>query len=113
MSPGMRRISTKTSAAAPARVGIARSSRCTMYRYIAPPDGESGLGCSTAWLLIQPNVREILVDVVARTDLPALHVGPVGDDPIPPRRHDRVGLSVEDVGLAFAPHAAQLLVVCL
>src|ERR1043166_4262595 len=53
-------------------------------------------------LLIQPYVRQVLVEVVARADLPALDVGAVRNDPVPPRRHEHVGLGVENVFLEFA-----------
>src|ERR1043166_424687 len=50
-------------------------------------------------LLIQPYVRQVLVEIVARADLPALEVGAVRNDAVPPRRHQHVRLGFEDVFL--------------
>src|SRR5262245_2646534 len=88
-SPGMSRIRTKTSAAAPTSVGMASRSRVTTYRYICR-------------LLVQPDIREVLVQVVAGTDLPAAHVGPLGNDAEPVRCDDAVGHRVERVDLVGA-----------
>src|ERR1044071_97733 len=94
-SPGMRRISTKTSAAAPASVGIASRSLVAMERYMGfapPPRG----------LLVEPDVGQVLVQVVARADLPALHVGPRQDDAVPVGQHDLVHHGIERVLLVGA-----------
>ena len=37
-------------------------------------------------ILVDPYVGQVLVEVVARADLPALHIGAVRDDPVPPQR---------------------------
>src|SRR5271165_3742780 len=94
----MRRISRKTRAAAPTRVGITSSNRFMMYRYISLP--------SAASLLVEPDGRQILVQVMARADLPALHIGPVRDDTVPPRRHEHMRLGIEHVVLEFAHQGA-------
>ena len=88
ISPGIRRIRTNTSAAAPNSVGTTSSTRFTIYRYIlyfrswsrrrAPQRMRTGL-------LIEPHVGQVLIDVVARADLPALHIGAQRHDPIPVR----------------------------
>ena len=38
--------------------------------------------CSDA-SLVQPDIRQILVQVIARADLPAFHIGAQGNDPMP------------------------------
>src|SRR5690242_20738278 len=50
-------------------------------------------------LFVQPYRRQVLVDKVARTDLPALHIGPVRNGPIPPQGHDFMRLLVEHIFL--------------
>src|SRR5215831_9141562 len=45
---------------------------------------------------------------MARADLPALHIRPVGNDAIPPWRHDHVRLSVEHVFFELADHRSLL-----
>ena len=37
-------------------------------------------------LFVEPDRRQILVQVMARADLPAFDIGPVGHDPIPPQQ---------------------------
>ncbi len=93
MSPGISRIRMNTSAAAPISVGITSSTRLAMYWYIpssrslfvvqAPRvpflDGTRNTRVrSTVRRLVQPDIRQVLVDIVARTDLPACDVGPLG-----------------------------------
>ena len=43
-----------------------------------------------AHLLSQPDVAEVLVDVVAWADLPSAHDGAVRDDPVPPTAGDEL-----------------------
>src|SRR5258708_6920027 len=86
ISPGIRRIRTNTSAAAPTSVGTTSSIRFTIYRYIL---------CVRSWsrrrarqrmrtgLLIEPYIGQVLIDVVARADLPSLHIGAQRHDPGP------------------------------
>src|SRR6516162_7439772 len=52
--------------------------------------------CS-AELFIEPHSRQILVQIVAGTDLPALYRRPVGRDPVIRPQNDLVGLVVENV----------------
>src|SRR5713101_1558082 len=66
------------------------------------------LGYGHAKLPVEPDRRQILVEEVARTDLPALDIGTVGDDPVPPQRHDFVRLAVERVFLKLAHQHALL-----
>src|SRR5205807_5788578 len=47
-------------------------------------------------LLVDPDAGKILIEVVARGDLPPLDVRSVRDDPIPPQRDEVVRLLVED-----------------
>src|SRR5215469_9985579 len=77
----------------------------------SPLTSRSGWGSSTATviaLLIQPDRRQILVQVMARTDLPALHVISVGDDPVPPQHRKLVRLGIDHVPLEFS-HQTTLL----
>src|SRR5271166_6803674 len=63
--------------------------------------------CS-AELFIEPHRRQILVQIVAGTNLPALHIRPVGHDPVVPQQEYLVGLAVENVLLEVA-HQGPLL----
>src|SRR5437764_8098380 len=58
-------------------------------------------------LFVEPNRGEVLVDVMARVDLPALHISAVGHDAVPPQQKDRMRLVVEDILLEL-PHQAAL-----
>src|ERR1700704_5969162 len=73
----------------------------SMVQALVPPRNGSrpapGPTASHPELLIQPDVRQILVQIVARADLPAFHIRPVGDDPIPPGQHQLVRLDIHDV----------------
>src|SRR3954447_20746762 len=53
-------------------------------------------------LFVQPNRRKILVDEMTGADLPALDVGPVWDDSVPPHEVKRMHLLVEDALLELA-----------
>src|SRR5207253_4222611 len=80
-SPGMTRMITKTSAAAPMRVGTIRRSRLATYVPM-PRSPRSGS------VLGQPDVLELLVGVVIGRGHVVLHLGPVDDVPGPPKaRH--------------------------
>src|SRR5271169_7263291 len=96
MSPGMRRISRNTRAAAPMRVGITSSSRFIMYRYIASAPA------APFRLPVQPDRCQVLIQVMARADLPALDVRPIGDDPVPPQHRKLVRFAVDHVLLELA-----------
>ena len=50
----------------------------------------------------QPHVAEVLVDVVAWADLPALDVGTVRNDPVPPQGEELMRLFVEGPLLELA-----------
>src|SRR5215813_7203321 len=47
-------------------------------------------------LLREPNGVELVVQVVARGDLPAVHFAAVRNDPVPLERHDVVSFFVEE-----------------
>ena len=59
-------------------------------------------------LLIEPDLVQMLVQIVARRDLPALHVGAVRDDPVPPIANQKVCLLVEHEALELAKYLAGL-----
>ena len=46
-------------------------------------------------LLVQPDIRQILIEVMARADLPAFHVGPHRHDAIPPGHHQLVRANID------------------
>src|SRR3546814_10261749 len=50
---------------------------------------------SHTWLLIQPHDIELLREIMARADLPALHLRAMRNDPVPPDRHEGVRMVVE------------------
>src|ERR1041384_3339120 len=91
-----------------------------MYLYIRDPKPQSSwpgqartnpamtMVVSHASSLIQPDVGQILVHVVARPDLPALHVAVMRDLPVPPGHHQRMHLGAQHLGLVL-PHQAALL----
>src|ERR1700741_4460097 len=76
-SPGMTRMITNTSAAAPSSVGMISSSRLVRYVSMA---GSPRPGL----VLGQPDVLELLVRVVIRRGHVILHLGPVHDVARPP-----------------------------
>ncbi len=53
----------------------------------------SFLDLLAVWLR-QPHVAEVLVDVVARADLPSAHDGAVRDDPVKPQGEELMHLFV-------------------
>src|SRR6266446_6431512 len=116
MSPGIRRISKKTSAAAPTRVGITSRIRFTMYRYIASALSSlmsakrpvSVASFPVISLFVEPHGGQVLIEVVARADLPALDVRPMGDDPVPPQHRKLVRFTVDHVLLELAHQGALL-----
>src|SRR5215468_9603793 len=57
-------------------------------------------------LLVEPDRAEILVQVMARADLPALDIGSVRHDPVPPQQKHSVRLVIKHVFLKFAHHRA-------
>ena len=46
---------------------------------------------------VEPDRRQILIDVVTWADLPSLDIRPVGNDPAPPQYPNLVGLGIEHV----------------
>src|SRR5918996_1836123 len=82
MSPGIKRSMRNTSTATPSSVGTISAARWKMKR---------STGCVRRRLL-NPDGREILVEVVARGDVPAFHLGVKDDDPMPPDGGDDIGL---------------------
>src|SRR5258707_13647546 len=111
ISPGIRRIRTNTSAAAPTSVGTTSSTRFTIYRYIL---------CVRSWsrrrarqrmrtgLLIEPYIGQVLIDVVARADLSSLHIGGQPDDPVPVGYPQLVGPRIAPGLLELPPRRALL-----
>src|SRR5690242_11071703 len=81
MSPGTTRSTKKVSTATPSSVGIMRISRLMTYFSMRAP--------LSAGSFVEPDAGEILVEIVARHDLPALQLLVVGDDaPVPDDRRD-------------------------
>ena len=126
-SPGNHAATGRTRAApAPSSVGIISRSRLRMYWYMihlpamccgrrpAPAAARQGPGSRLSRAarsrdhLSSHTFGEVLIEVVARADLPALHVGAVRDDPVPPQRDERVGLIVEHTLLELAHELALL-----
>ena len=71
--------------------------------------GSDPPGSGRTWhLLVEPDLREVVVQVVARRDRPPLHVGPVGDDAVPPQRDGAMGLLIHHP-LLVGPHQPLLL----
>src|SRR5918996_6640192 len=101
MSPGTTRMSRKISTATPRSVGIMRSRRRMTYRCTGRP-GRALLG--------EPDVPQVLAQVVAGRHVPAFHLRPVWDDTLPPDRRHLVGL-FEHEPLELAHQAAPLVVV--
>ena len=62
----------------------------------------------SACLFVEPYSRQILVEVMARADLPAFDIGPVRHHPVPPQQKDLVRLGVEHVFLELAHQRALL-----
>src|SRR5262252_3971508 len=110
MSPGISRISTNTTAAAPTSVGIRSSTRFTIYLCILCVRSSASMpvsGCGRAsrrggGLLVEPHVGQVLIEVVARTDLPSLYVGAQRNDPVPVGHHHLVRLGIEHALLEIA-----------
>src|SRR6516164_1584440 len=118
MSPGISRISTNTTAAAPTSVGIRSSTRFTIYLCIlcvptliaaSMPVSDCGRASRRGGgLLVEPHVGQVLIEVVARTDLPSLHVGAQRNDPVPVGHHHLVRLGIEHALLEIAHQRALL-----
>src|SRR5262245_232118 len=101
-SPGMTRRRRKMIAATPSSVGNIRRNRLRMYRPMCgaspcrgsplPPRWGQG---STHPLLREPDRIELIVQIVARCDLPPVHFARVRNDPMPLERHDVVHFLVQ------------------
>src|SRR6185437_1560987 len=70
--------------------------------------GLVSLSATAMTLLVQPDRCQILVQVMARADLPAFDICPVGDDPVPPQHREFVRLGIDDVLFEIAHQAALL-----
>src|SRR5687768_8918215 len=93
-SPGMTRMSRNVTSATPNIVGSI--SRNRLIRYLVTLFG-------------QPHRVELVVEVVARRDRPALDLGQVRDDAVPLQRVDHVRLLVEQALLQLAQDLLALL----
>src|SRR5438067_6693478 len=92
-------LASDTSCCRPSKAGSGGKASC-LKGGIRPRAGR----CS----LIEPDGRQILVQVMAWTDLPAFDVGAVWHDAIPPQKKDRVRLVVQHVLLEAAHQRALL-----
>src|SRR2546430_3242011 len=93
-SPGMTRMSRNVTSATPSRVGNISRKRLTRY---------------LDTLFRQPHRVELVVQIVAGRDRPALHLAEVRHDPVPLQRVDDVGLLVEQPLLDLAQDLLALL----
>src|SRR6516164_323962 len=59
-------------------------------------------------LLVEPHGRQVLVEIMAWTDLPALHIRTVGNNTIIPEQEYLVGLIIKHMFLEV-PHQGPLL----
>src|SRR5712691_9053309 len=64
--------------------------------------------CSWSFLFIEPDGRQVLIEEMARADLPPLHIRLVWDDAVPPYHPDLVRLGVDHVFLELAHQGALL-----
>src|SRR5437016_10868232 len=90
----MTRMSRNVTSATPSRVGSI--SRKRLMRYLVT-------------LFRQPHRVELVVQVVARRDRPAVHLGQMRDDPVPLQRVDHVRLLVEQALLNLTQELLALL----
>src|SRR5216683_2905514 len=63
-------------------------------------------GCRRRFLFVEPHRPQILVEVMARADLPALDISMVRNRPVPPQQEDLVRLGIEDMLLERAHQGA-------
>src|SRR5579863_7232717 len=98
-----------------AAAGIARASPATRpaasrktWSMISSPFAIGWRSFAGRRLFVEPHRCQILVEVVARADLPPLDIGMVGDDPAPPQQEDLVRLGIEDPLLVSAHKRALL-----
>src|SRR6266849_4901697 len=57
----------------------------------------SSAGCRRCRLFVEPNRRQILVEVMARADLPAFDISMMRNRSVPPQEEDLVRLGIEDM----------------
>src|SRR5215813_999139 len=98
MSPGTMRMRKKMNTATPNSVGIIRRKRFTTYFHIAVVTPRCYVCCVAApvCLLRKPDRVQLLVEIVARRDGPAVHLRAVRDDAVPLERVDVVNLFVQE-----------------
>src|SRR6266851_8305585 len=97
--------SARASAAArPAATRSANGSGAPRFAIIV----QSLAGCRRCRLFVEPHRGQVLVEVMAWADLPALDVGMMRDDALPPQQEDLVRLVIERVLLEL-PHQRALL----
>src|SRR5260370_40697250 len=70
-----------------------------------PPNNAS---CSSSPLFIEPDRRQILVDVITRADFPAHYIRSVGHDAIPPQYPNLGGPCTEHISLQTAHQSPPL-----
>src|SRR5580704_18479780 len=87
-SPGITRMRKKVRTATPIRVGTIKRKRFSRYFHIP--------SARRSELLREPDRVQLVVQVVAGGDGPALDLGAVHDDPVPLQRVDHVRLLVEE-----------------
>src|SRR6266571_1815635 len=107
-STGITRRRMKMITATPSSVGIMSRNRLRMYRHISrarprltgsfprPGVGAREASRRDGPLLGEPHGVELVVQVVARRDLPAVDLARVRDDAVPLKRHDVMHLVVEE-----------------
>src|SRR6187200_2450738 len=119
ISPGATRSSKNTSSATPNSVGIINSRRFRMYCHmnhnfvtaqhaaldLARRDNGRSEDCGFSYSrsstfdsmsLCQPHVAQVLIDIMAGTDLPALQPRAVRHDALPPEERKLIGLLCDD-----------------
>src|SRR5437762_3805202 len=60
------------------------------------------LTSASQYLFIEPDRRQVLIEIMTWADLPTLHICVMWHHPIPPQQKDIVRLDVEDVFLEVA-----------
>src|SRR5574341_1137119 len=128
MSPGATRRRRKTRIATPSRVGMVTRRRARMNLrmgdsavhkigngppsplwiepgrgggplFRAPESWRSAVSRCAGSVLREPDVPQVLVQIVAGGDLPALELRPLGNDPLPPQAWPLVGHLGQDPAL--------------
>src|SRR5262249_8296055 len=94
-SPGITRIKKNTAMATPIRVGITRNSRRKRYQNMRKsPAGRrrASIAPPPPALLVEPDGREVLPEIVAGRHVPTLDLLVVDDNALPPQQRHVVGL---------------------